>query len=925
MQTVLRALIALLLATAAARADWPQLGHDAGRSGATSADLHPPFTRKWYRLFADEGLQSGVQPVVAGHQLYIATLRGRLHAIDTDTGKDVWTNDGNGPALHTAAVAGGKVFVAIGDTLHAVNANDGTKAWSFKTPLTIWNAPAVQDGVVYFGSRDGYLHALDAPRGRERWKASVGAPILQSPAVDAKNGRIVVGAEDMCAYAFDLGSGRQLWRSDKLPGVSFRGYHPVVAPDGSVLITTTPAAGGDAMQAVLLDMAKEVFGQFSSWRIKSEDEKRRIRAENFERMKDPATYEKQLDYLRKRLTETPALQTFFVLDGETGKQRFVAPIVYAESMNGPTSPPVVTPEGKVIVKYGALLRSRYEHYSPFLNVGYLDTATGHITPVMDQSRTYGWYDSLLLVHDEQSQLVLAGRTLINTHQDNVNAMDLRSLKGDPKPWALNVHEVPPGVGTSLYLHLLHGRPLPIGWEWLPRGTAVYGGGSAIDTPVVVDGDSFYFLPTHEISAGVALIAYRMRDRGDSDQKPGPEAILRETATPDDLVKIGKAGWDWDTLAAERLKGTLAALPDIVPGTRQRPLDEEAKVAVAKIPDDQIHALILGSDEAPKHDTRPSAYREPLGRAVEELISREWRPLLFPAAKAPAESYRLFTDPTETLYTLALAYPHLSDDLKGKVRRHVAALRQGGRALAGPLGHDSYELAAGESRSAYDEPPASLLKMGRPLTGPAATRLYPYYLWGRVTGDSSDLRREWSAICRRFDAPARGPAPDLGNDRLSGLIALARLSREFDDEAAARKSLDRATAAVRERLVYELAHTEGGLITTFGQRSLVGRWHLLSPDLGRILRTFAEPIHRHLMANYVDHHRPAWYVAWNVELLWRNEAPFSFPDMSADIFAARALVLKEPADQLARYLDIPWCRADEYYVQKLALLCARASE
>ena len=26
----------------------------------------------------------------------------------------------------------------------------------------------------------------------------------------------------------------------------------------------------------------------------------------------------------------------------------------------------------------ALLRSRYEHYSPFLNVGYLDTATGDI-------------------------------------------------------------------------------------------------------------------------------------------------------------------------------------------------------------------------------------------------------------------------------------------------------------------------------------------------------------------------------------------------------------------------------------------------------------------------------------------------------------------------------------------------------------------
>jgi hypothetical protein len=447
----------------------------------------------------------------------------------------------------------------------------------------------------------------------------------------------------------------------------------------------------------------------------------------------------------------------------------------------------------------------------------------------------------------------------------------------------------------------------------------------IDTPVVVDGESFYFLPTHEISAGVALIAYRMSKSGDSERKPGPEEILKESWRADDMGRIARAAWDWDTLEAERLKGTLTGLPEKVPGTRQRPLTKEAKAAVDKIPDEQLHALILGNGDGTKVATQPNPYRDRLEGAVEELISREWRPLLFPAAKAPAEAYRLFTDPTETLYTLALAYPHLTDDLKAKVRLRVAALRQAGHALAGPLGRDAYDSDAGESRSPYDEPPASLLKMGHPVTRPAATRLYPYYLWGRVTGDFSDLRREWPTIRRGFDAPDRGPSADLGNDRLSGLIALARLSREFDDEATAGQSLDLATAAIRERLVYELAHTEGGLITTHGQRSVLGRWHFLSPDLARVLRTFAEPIHRHLMAVYIDHHRPAWYVAWNVELLWRNEAPFSFPDMSADVFAARALVLNEPAGQLARYLDVPWGRADEYYVQNLAMLCTRASE
>jgi hypothetical protein len=112
-----------------------------------------------------------------------------------------------------------------------------------------------------------------------------------------------------------------------------------------------------------------------------------------------------------------------------------------------------------------------------------------------------------------------------------------------------------------------------------------------------------------------------------------------------------------------------------------------------------------------------------------------------------------------------------------------------------------------------------------------------------------------------------------------------------------------------------------LITTQGSRSLMGRWHHLSPDLAAILRAFAKPIHRRLMSVYVDHHRPAWYVAWNTELLWRNENPFSFADMSADVFAARAMILGEGGETLARFLDVPWCKGDENYVQKLALLCA----
>jgi PQQ-like domain/PQQ enzyme repeat len=892
--------------------DWPQLGHDAGRSGATGDEVRPPFSRKWYRLFADEGIQSGVQPVVARGRLFIGTLRGVLHAIDAETGRDLWTYKAGGPILHTCYAGHARVMFTCADgKVYCLRADDGGPQWTFATGQAIWNAPAHDGEDVLVGGRDGKLYALKPATGGLTWSAPVGAPILGSPSVDEQRSRVFVAAEDMRVYAFDRASGRQLWRSPKLPGCSFRGYHPVVAPDGSVMVTVTPVAGGDAIQAVLLDMVKEVFGSFSSWRIKSEEEKKQIRAENFELMKKPETYQKQLDYLRKRLTDEPALQMFFVLDSETGRQKFVAPIVYAESMNGPGSPPVVTPDGKVIVKYNALLRSRYEHYSPFLNVGYLDTASGHVTPIMDQSRTYGWHDSLLLVHDEQSQLVVGGGVLVNTHQDNVNAMDLKTLKGYAAPWANGVHEVGPGVSSALWAYVLHGKELPQGWEWLARGTAVYGGGSVIDVPVVIAGDSFYFLPTHEINAGVALIAYRMDPQGKSEQKIKAEELTKEKLGEQDWAKITEMKWDWDTLGMPRLNHALSGLPGKMAGTRESPKWEEAKGAVGRIGDGELDRLIL---EAARWErvSGDAPQAGPLNSAVGELISKQWRPLLFPAGKHPAEAYRWFVDPSETLYTLALAYPNLSPEMRTKVKDYVNG------PLAGALGKRTFDLKAGEVRSAYDEPPEHLLKVAVDPVRSETARIYPRWLWAHVSGESERLKTDWPRLRDGIDPKAEKDESDLGNGRISGLMAACRIAKQVGDRASLDRLLPLTRSAIRERLQYELAHTEGGLMTRQNLRTLMGRWRNLNPDLARVLRTYAGPIHRRLMDVYVDHHRPAWYVAWNVELLWRNECPFSFPDMSRDIFAARAMILGEDDQRLARFVDIPWCRGDEYYAQKLAM-------
>ena len=208
---------------------------------------------------------------------------------------------------------------------------------------------------------------------------------------------------------------------------------------------------------------------------------------------------------------------------------------------------------------------------------------------MDQSRTYGWHDSLLLVHDEQCQLSAAGRVLINTHQDNVNAMDLETLQGYEQPFCRNVHEPKAGEAVGIWAAIFRNEPVPVGKEWLARGTAVYGGGSVIDTAVSIAGDSFYFVPTHEINAGVAVIAYRMAPGG----KAGQESASRPAAqlTDEEWAKVQELPWDWDILRFQRLNHVLAALPGKVPGTVQNPLTQQAAERVSQITDDELDRFI----------------------------------------------------------------------------------------------------------------------------------------------------------------------------------------------------------------------------------------------------------------------------------------------------------------------------------------------
>ncbi len=103
-------------------------------------------------------------PTVWQGRLYAGRYDGKLVALDTKDGKELWRKQYPAPVLSDPSVAaksGLLVFGCHDGLLRAVDAATGEDRWSFPTGGTIFASPWIGDGVVYVASHDGYVYALE--------------------------------------------------------------------------------------------------------------------------------------------------------------------------------------------------------------------------------------------------------------------------------------------------------------------------------------------------------------------------------------------------------------------------------------------------------------------------------------------------------------------------------------------------------------------------------------------------------------------------------------------------------------------------------------------------------------------------------------------------------------------------------------------
>ena len=149
-------------------------------------------------------------PKSKSYRTVIGSADGYVRCLDTENGAAIWAFNAHLMGSSSPAAANGLLFFGSFDGhVYAVD-NQGKMKWKFLTGNRIVSSPIVHDGIVYVGSSDHNMYALDAQRGTLLWRFLTDGEVVSSPVTDGKT--LFVGSWDGNMYALSLKEQKLLWK-----------------------------------------------------------------------------------------------------------------------------------------------------------------------------------------------------------------------------------------------------------------------------------------------------------------------------------------------------------------------------------------------------------------------------------------------------------------------------------------------------------------------------------------------------------------------------------------------------------------------------------------------------------------------------------------------------------------------------------------
>ncbi len=123
-----------------------------------------------------------------------------------------WTFQAKDSIESSAAIFSGVVYFGSMDgSLYAVDLATGKQRWRYATSGPVQeSSPCVHNGLVYIGDLNGILHAVDALSGKARWTFKAASEIKSSPNVF--HARVYFGSYDQNLYCLSAQTGALIWK-----------------------------------------------------------------------------------------------------------------------------------------------------------------------------------------------------------------------------------------------------------------------------------------------------------------------------------------------------------------------------------------------------------------------------------------------------------------------------------------------------------------------------------------------------------------------------------------------------------------------------------------------------------------------------------------------------------------------------------------
>lgn len=228
--TALAAVTVAVLATvgpiggvsAAGESDWPMFGRDRHHTGNVPGETK--ISRQTATLLAPKWTVQVSRPVTAsptvvGGIVYVGGWDGVFRALRASDGSALWTfqtdpHTGNYPGIiGSAAVDHGKVYIAAGPNVYALDAATGTIVWKFVVggggstdKIETTSSPVVYNGRVYIGTdadeevgvKNLGFYALDAATGQLIWRFNEGpcVSVWSTAVIDELSNQVFIATGD---------------------------------------------------------------------------------------------------------------------------------------------------------------------------------------------------------------------------------------------------------------------------------------------------------------------------------------------------------------------------------------------------------------------------------------------------------------------------------------------------------------------------------------------------------------------------------------------------------------------------------------------------------------------------------------------------------------------------------------------------------